>query len=186
VLSRDGRLLAHRVGRSRVAVRQIGGGAVPRLTVARSKVHDRLDVSLGEASLTVRAGRRQHVVTWEGGKLSIRSTGQPSEPDHAWTRRSFMRPNAAVIYDAERFMGSYSSDHLTALVDALGQVTVLDAAGATVAIFFAFRAYLAGWMPDGTRFGPPSLIGGPPTPGALERFGQALWAASRRSGSLVR
>jgi hypothetical protein len=48
---------------------------------------------------------------------------------------------------------------------------------------FVFRRELALWTPDGTRYGPTSLIGGPPTPHASLKIAQAVknaWASPVR------
>ena len=60
------------------------------------------------------------------------------------------------------------------LVDVFGQICVLDAKGDVAAMFFVFRNRVAAWLPDGTRHGDASIIGGPSTEGALEAIGHAL------------
>ena len=47
-------------------------------------------------------------------------------------------------------------------------------------MLFAFRQQLAAWLPDGTGFGSPALLGCSPTPGAAAKIGRALQAASLR------
>jgi hypothetical protein len=41
------------------------------------------------------------------------------------------------------------------------------------------RGKLAAWSPDGVRYGPPELTGGPETPAALDRLGDILRQATR-------
>ena len=73
------------------------------------------------------------------------------------------------------------------MVDAFGQVALFDSGDRLLAMFVAFRSQVAAWMPDGTRLGPsqgPSpMIDGPATPGAAEKIGQVLKAASDASAS---
>jgi hypothetical protein len=60
------------------------------------------------------------------------------------------------------------------LVDTLGQVALLTPGGQIAAMFALLRGQLAGWLPDGTRFGDAALAGGLPPPDAADRFGAAL------------
>ena len=69
------------------------------------------------------------------------------------------------------------------MVDEGAQVAIFDRGARLVCMFFAFRQHLAGWMPGGTRFGPESITGGLPTPGAMEKFGRALRDAAKGSAS---
>jgi hypothetical protein len=41
-------------------------------------------------------------------------------------------------------------------------------------MFLYRRDKLAVWTPDGVRYGPAEMTGGPETPGALERLGDVL------------
>jgi hypothetical protein len=66
-------------------------------------------------------------------------------------------------------------------VDRFGQVFVAERTGKLVCVFLVVRGSLAAWMPDGTRFGLAGAIGGPPTPGARERIGEALLEAWLRN-----
>jgi hypothetical protein len=77
---------------------------------------------------------------------------------------------------------------LVAAVDQFGQVCLFERSGKLVCMVFAFRQQLAAWLPDGTCFGPPALLGGPPTPGGAEKIGQALWQAWNRrvSGEMAK
>src|SRR5205807_1427060 len=80
-------------------------------------------------------------------------------------------------YDPKRFTLAAETDVL-AVADRFGQVAIFDCTHELVCMFFAFRDRLAAWMPDGTRFGPAAITGGPPTPDALDKLGRALRAAS--------
>jgi hypothetical protein len=85
--------------------------------------------------------------------------------------------------DPDRFIASCSTGSITGLVDHLGHVAILDADSAMVAVFFAFRGRFAAWLPDGTRLGPPDLIGAPHLPGAEDRIAEALRGAEMRGRS---
>lgn len=183
-LSPGGHRLALPVDRYTLEVRDVGGGAGPRLSTSRSRVHDGLSLRLGEGCSVVRAGKHTHVISWERGPLRV-------VPCHGTMRQDFYldqvygplisanragpgRPNP------DRFMASCSTGSITGLVDHLGHVAILDADLATVAIFFSFRNRFAAWLPDGTRLDPPDLIGGPPSPWAEDRMAEALRGAVRR------
>ena len=66
-------------------------------------------------------------------------------------------------------------------VDAYGQIIVLDREQNLVSMFFVFRNQLAGWMPDGTRFGPAAMTGGPQTADAAQRIARRCWPPSSAS-----
>jgi hypothetical protein len=59
-------------------------------------------------------------------------------------------------------------------VDRFGHILFFEENGELLCMFFVFRSTFAAWMPDGTRYGPTALIGGPPTPDAVTKLGQAL------------
>jgi hypothetical protein len=68
--------------------------------------------------------------------------------------------------------------NLIAAVDRYSQIALLDLQGSLVCMFHVFRGQVAGWMPDGTCFGPPSLGISAPTPHAQDRIAAALRAAN--------
>jgi hypothetical protein len=189
-LSRDGRRLARRLGGPAIEVRDVGGAVAPLLVTPRGKTHQNIDIEIHESSLALRGGKVAHVLDWSDGPLRVRR-----EASHSTGAKSpWPAPPPITAYDLRaleleqrRFVGVLRHRRKTVLTDVFGQVAVLDGAGRLVAMFFVFRDILAGWLPDGTRFGPPTLIGGPETPGALERFGAALRALSgtRREGATM-
>jgi hypothetical protein len=80
--------------------------------------------------------------------------------------------------DAARFAKfAFAPCGLCFVSDNYGQLFVLTPDGACVAAFFVYRATVAAWLPDGTRYGPSSLTGGSTTPDALGRIGRALQGA---------
>lgn len=99
---------------------------------------------------------------------------------------------AAFAYDRERFiagastslmahqadiLASASEPALDVALDRYGRVAVLDEARRLVCMFIAQRGHIAGWLPDGTRFGT-SLLGGKAAHDAGAKFGRALVKAS--------
>jgi hypothetical protein len=80
-------------------------------------------------------------------------------------------------YDPHRFLAGVKTA-LSVAVDSFGQVAVFHAPDRLICMFFAYKKNVAAWMPDGTRFGPQSLTGGPPSPNAAEVIGRALAEAS--------
>ena len=73
-------------------------------------------------------------------------------------------------------------------MDVFGQIAVCDQACELICMFHVFRDKAAAWLPDGTRVGPVTIIGGPPTPDGPERIGQALGQVQsrvREPGSLA-
>ena len=85
---------------------------------------------------------------------------------------------SAFAYDRRRFVAAAARHPWTAVVDAWGQIVLLDFAGATVAHIIIRRGLAAIVLPDGTRWGSPALLGRPETPGSAEVIGRALRAAA--------
>jgi len=81
-------------------------------------------------------------------------------------------------YDRKRWT-SWAQKGLLVASDRFGQVVVFDNHGRLVCMFMAFRQRLAGWMPDGTCFGPSIMTGKPNHVEARAKFGQALWNAEQ-------
>ena len=76
-------------------------------------------------------------------------------------------------YDPQRFVAG-ATQSLVAVLDRFGQVAVFDRAQRLVAMFLAYKGQVAAWLPDGTRYGPPGVTGGPPTPGGPQRIARVL------------
>jgi hypothetical protein len=182
-LSRDGRLIVHTAGERRLQVREVGGGPIPRLTTAVGKSHSMLGVALGASFLTVTVGKHAHLIRWKNNRLEL-SRNEEGDPGKLLAREygdrnvtrfpAKGRPKTAMLW--RRFVAGCTSYGLTVLVDVFGQIAVLDRDRRLICMFFVFRDQVAAWMPDGTRIGPVSILGGPPTAGGLERIGAALAA----------
>jgi hypothetical protein len=190
-LSSDGRRLAREISRTEIEVRELLHGLRPIGSSPRGKCHQGLVLELGEMWLTLQAGRSTHLLRWDRGPLECIFTIGDRErfvrQQLAGTslRTSGVRATPAglprfVLYDRKRFVQAAHAT-LIAVVDAFGQVALFERTGGLVAMLFVFRGQAAAWLPDGTRHGPAAVIGGPPTPGAMERIGAALREAWARS-----
>jgi hypothetical protein len=190
-LSPDGRLLAREINRTEIEVRALDEGLRVVRATPRGKCHQGLSVELGEMWLTLRVGRSNHLLHWDRGPLEcafgigdrdrfVRQQLAGSDLPTGGATASAAGLPAFVHYDRLRFQTAARAG-LVAVVDVYGQVSVFTPAGRLVAMFFAFRGQVAAWLPDGTRFGPAALVGGPSTPDAPRRIGAALREAwSRR------
>ena len=193
VLSRDGRRLGRLVSRLSLEVREVGESAT-RLVTRRGRVHDRLHLSLKPGGLVLRVGQHVLIVGWDEGPLRvIHTTGRSEHEQFLIDTGNPLIPATRAgsgRADPDRFTASCACGWITAMVDVLGHVAILDADLATVAIFHAFRGQFAACLPDGTPAPghalarPPGLDRrGPPTPGAAERIAEALRRAERRGGA---
>jgi hypothetical protein len=193
-LSGDGKLLARQTSQSRVEVREVSDLAHRRLLTTSGKFHPDCTVILGRDWLAVQVGNFRHILDWRSGELVItedRFGKQDSLQSLEIARRNlFLKAEArylpaSVHYDPQRFLAAATFD-LTVVVDAYGQLT-LFAGSRLFCVFFIFRHQVAGWTPDGIRFGPASMSQGPETPGALQKIGRALKeAAAALSGQTAR
>jgi hypothetical protein len=189
-ISRDGRWLARITRGGRTAVLNLDDGISrldPFVLGLRPRFHA---VMLGDRWLSITVGKTVHLIGWENGHLTVHG-GTPSGADLV---RQFLGQKAAaragvlatlsrvpepLRYDPERWVAGASSTLLVGL-DTCGQVVVMEQSGKLVCTFLVAEGTIAVWMPDGTRLGPPEATGGPPTPGARERIGQALLEAWER------
>jgi hypothetical protein len=194
-LSSSGRLLAREIGRGRVEIRDVLGSTVPQHVTAVGRFHPQVQVELGDCWLSLRIDCTVHLAYWQRGVLVLKSGRWDQERVKAVLKEADLstnsaratlagrRPDSLPLDPGQRF-GPTAHHHLFALVDRFGEVALFEPTGELVCMFFAFRQ-LAVWMPDGTCYGPTSLLGRPATPGALERIGAALRAASERGERTV-
>jgi len=184
-LSEDGRYLARQVGFTEVEVRATEDAHQKLLQIPRSKYHPAREARISRGRLATLIGRHLHIFDWHDGVLtfSYKATGRGfnlSTVEIAnrspWLAFSDGIPEFAR-WDSKRFLKAAFFD-VFAVLDAFGQIALFDRSGRLICMFFTFRHEAAGWMPDGTRFGPPSVSQGPETPGWPSRFGQALREAS--------
>jgi hypothetical protein len=179
-LSPNGRLVAVQRGASQVQVREVAPGLELRCATPVGKFHNNVAVELGEKALVITISQTAHVVRWESGALAAYVLQAGSvKLDGPRARALPGRVPGFLRHDRGRFrMAAWHN--LIAVVSAYGEVFLFEHSGELVCAFFAFRQLLAAWMPDGTRLGPASLTGAPPSADAGRRIGQALLAAWER------
>lgn len=180
-LSSDGSCFAHSLQSGRVAVHRCVEGGPQVLVTAAGKHHNNLAIRLGKTAMHIVIGHKRHCLMWSNGCLAhqYERLQKQTQIDEGWwvaNQRGQQHPLAA--YDPDRFV-SIASNAIDVLIDATGQIIVFDPQRKRiVCIFKVRRRNLAAWMPDGTRYGPADMIGGPATPDALQRIGAALRQAS--------
>ncbi len=195
VLSNDGRFLALQVGRGHVQVRNVFRNAILHV-MAVGRFHPQIQVELGVCWLTLRIGKTVHLIRWDCDPLVIKTGDWHQGFADAELKRAGLpihgsiatlqgrTPHFLPLDPGHRF-GPIADNHLIAAVDCFGEVALFTGKGELVCMFFAFRQQIAVWMPDGTSYGPMSLLGRPATPHALEKIGVALRKACKNSEGAV-
>lgn len=184
-LSRDGRRIAWRLGDRQLVARVVGESGPPSLLTPKGRAHPDMGLDLGGDFLTVQTGRHSHMVCWDRGRLEFTWSGGVAVARVFGSLAARGGPTRhASLADRGRFTLFAVMPNLTAAVDRFGQVALLDRSGELVCMFLVFRDQIAAWSPDGTRLGPVSMTGGPPTPAGEERIGAALLATSDAGRSL--
>ncbi len=194
ILSRDGNLLAERYKYGALKIHDLVAGSAPVRLMPRGKFHNNLVAHLGQRALLASVGKYRHLISWADDRLEHQLILQPGD----WrtiqkraTLRSRLESSSSTsvassselhqLFDALRSdpnrFNSVNGKELIILLDRFGQIALLDRLWNLVCMFFVFRSQFATWMPDGTRYGPPALTGGPETPGAAERIAQRLQQA---------
>jgi hypothetical protein len=185
-LSADGRYLARQTGECQLQVRNVADGGGLVFWTRKGGFSQQAQLLLGSQGMILQSGKTNaYVIRWDRDKLELRheqgkvqdllqvADGEPA------TRAGLPE---CVKYDPQRFvLGAQAG--VIAVLDRFGQVAIFDRKQALICMFFAFAGQVAAWMPDGTSLGPASLTGQPPTPGAAEKIGRALRAASERGRS---
>jgi hypothetical protein len=176
-LSDDGRFLALQAAQNRVEIRDTTRRGPALCVCPVGRFHPFIDVMLGAKFVAVHNGGFLHIVQWERGGLNCAVSA---------ARLVAARSGVAVtdtrlpdwVTDKKRFV-KFARNGLTAVVDVFGEVLLFDSDHKLVCMLFTFRNRIAAWTPDGARFG--TLLSMDPTPGAADRIGAALLAASTRS-----
>jgi hypothetical protein len=175
VLSPDGRRVAYLRTRG-VAVSDTAGG-LPVAKASTDTVHTNLRIDLNGVAfeLTIVLGDRVHVLSVDNGCLAHKVTRY----DRADLRSRALVP-PVLDYDRTRFpVKEMKADgEFVAAVDRLGQIVVTTPAGDPIVLVYIRREKIAVALPDGTVWGDPALIGGPPTPDASRKIAEAI----RRAG----
>jgi hypothetical protein len=183
VLSSDGRLLARQIDKSpMVQVHDLNRDGVSVFTTPKARHHSNLKVRLGDAWLIVDIGNLTHLVRWDRGPLDLRhgySMKVRDFLDLGEFAPQLAKKGRVLRNDAKRFALSAHA-RVVLFVDKLGQLAIFDHTGTLVCMFCFSKEQVAAWMPDGTRYGPATLSGGPETPDALTRLGNALQRAMEK------
>ncbi len=183
--------LAHRIEDGNVRLVDLAAGPAVRLIDKLAKCHSELFFEVGDYALSVYGGKFTHILRWDHGKLEATHKIGRVAFTHAGRKSGAASADGAGIVvnaehgrppmlnlDAARFAKfAFAPCGLCFVSDVYGQLFVLTPDGACVAAFFVYRATVAAWLPDGTRYGPSSLTGGSTTPDALGRIGRALQQA---------
>jgi hypothetical protein len=109
------------------------------------------------------------LLDWSAGPLRV-TPGRSAADGFGWRAETEFRKTRS---DGGRFVSHVRSDKWEVALDCFGQIAFLRE-GRAVCMFIFRRAKLAAWTPDGVRYGPAELTGGPQTPAALERLGTVL------------
>ncbi|MBZ0134735.1 MAG: hypothetical protein K8I27_00010 [Planctomycetes bacterium] len=190
-VSADGARVAFRNKTAGAVCFELGDTAERLLTVSAGRSHSLVEVETGDSWFTVYGGKFTHLVRWDRERLEVAFLqGRHAIEDFIRRKReaSALNPRKVHLrpgqvspckYDPARFQRyAYSPGGLLFVSDKHGQVAIFDAAENLVAMFYVFRGTVAASLPDGTRYGPASITGGPTSPDALGRVGQALKLAT--------
>jgi hypothetical protein len=195
-LSADGEYLAMQIGPGSVQLWPTAEQSRVVFSANESQYSETVKLYFRPQEIILYAGsNHHHIVNWSQGGLRL-GYFRERHPDHSTglsssrTRVLFDRNQLVTSFPVtghfsfiverhpERFLEAVEWEGLIAVLDRFGQVTLLDRQCNLVCMVMAFRDQIGVWMPDGTRAGSVALIGGPPTPGALERIGRALQQAT--------
>ena len=193
-LSRDGLSMAWRMSSGdRLLVADVMRGCEPILRLEKGRFHSQIRYVMRPGGLLVTIARINHLITWNAGilekelllkrRLSARFDAElrkefNSEGKDGPVGDNKPLPGYRSRPRADRFV-SIALSKLIALGDTLGHIWIFQPPNRLLCTFFFFRSSFAAWMPDGTTWGPPNLIGGPSTPGALEKIGSTLAKAEQ-------
>jgi hypothetical protein len=176
-LSSDGRMFARQTDSCELTVTSVREGTTV-LTTLPGRCHSNLDVRLGYRCVGIGVGSRWMLLDWNAGPLKVQEMMSAKyEFGNKATNRLY-RGGGIFAPLTGRFVGTYRFTRWEVGLDGFGQIAfVRDGVVACMLIFR--RGKLAAWTPDGVRYGPAELTGGPETPAALERLGDILRQATR-------
>ena len=169
-LSLDGRLFVRQTASGELAVTE---PATQKrvLTTRPGRCHSNLEVRLGPTCLGMSVGPHGCLIDWTEAPLIVYDGRTAADDFGGRTRTRFQTSRTSP--DFGRFQSHFRYPKWSVAVDCFGQVVFLRESRA-VCMFIFRRGKLAAWTPDGVRWGPAELTGGPETPGALERLGETL------------
>jgi hypothetical protein len=173
-LSPDGRFFVRQTASGMLAVTEPAAQKTILLTRS-ARCHSNLEVRLGLRCLGMSVGPVGCLLDWSAGPLRV-TPGRSAADGFGWRAETEFRTTRS---DRGRFVSHVRSDRWEVALDCFGQIAFLRE-GRAVCMFIFRRGKLAAWTPDGVRYGPAELTGGPQTPGALERLGKVLWDLTGR------
>jgi hypothetical protein len=192
-LSRDGRRLAWRNGYRQILVRDIEDDGPPTPLGPKGRFHPDIDAALGDGFFAVKAGRHAHLVRWDLDRLElVRAVGSVANLiDRVYGKSRVVdmvgasRPRPGTVADPKRIIATARHAGLTLAVDRFSQVLILQPREELVCMFYFSLDQAAAWAPDGSKVGPPALLGGPETPHGAEKIAARIRSAAeagRRDG----
>ena len=178
-LSADGQLLGRQLANGAIQYGFVDRDGGSRQTGVGGFAQ-KLRVVFGARELFIFPGTRQHMhhLHWKNGTLICSSSLEKTD----FQKMGGDHPGRHVpaFNDSKRWIKNWTGradSPLLVAADCYGQVAVIDRLERLVCMFIAFRGRIAGWMPDGTCFGPTIMTGKPVDADAMRKFGMALLAA---------
>jgi hypothetical protein len=176
-LSPDGRLFVRQTASGALAVTEPATQKLV-LTTRAGRVHSNVEVRLGLQCLGMSVGPHGCLIDWSAGPLRV-VHGLTAANDFGGRANDTPFAGSSGPFGIEfgRFVKQFRFRTGAIGLDCFGQVAFVRD-GRPACLFMYRRGKLAAWTPDGVRYGPPELTGGPDTPGAIERLGEALRKAT--------
>jgi hypothetical protein len=175
-LSSDGRLFARVTAAETVTVTAPADGRTILTTASGSSRP--VDVWLGYRCLGLGHSGGGLFLDWMAGQLRVRDDVSPTDSFGKRATNPLSRPGGRFDPKSGRFIGMSQFSRWEVGLDIFGQIVFLRE-GVVACVLIHHNGQLAAWAPDGTRFGPPDLTGGPETPRAMVRVGEILREATR-------
>ncbi|HQR41045.1 MAG TPA: hypothetical protein PLX97_00145, partial [Gemmatales bacterium] len=183
-LSASGRYLAHRLHPFCVQVLDLQQNNRMVLRTRSGNMVKVREMVAGPGWLYVRYSSRQsnYLIDWRSGVLQC--TYRSAHP-HEYAQQPVHRSSMVELGYTSNKDRKVHRCHITyghrIMADELGHIWVHDLHDNLICVFLLDQTDLAGWMPDGTTFGPARLVGHDSIPDAPRLFAEALL----RSGGTV-
>ena len=174
-LSADGRFLARCDAAHALVVSETSEPARPVATATHAALHTAvsIDIQTRPFSITIAVGGYRHAFLVDRGVLWYKPWWEV--PPDRLPVGSAVR-HAPTDYDSTRFplRQTVRAGNWCVVFDKLGQVLLFNHPGSLVAAFLVRRELAAAWIPGGVFWGDARLIGGPASPDAARKIGQAI------------
>lgn len=172
-LSADGRLFVRQTASGMLTVTAPAEQKLLLITRA-GRCHSNVEVRFGLKCLGMSVGPVGCLIEWSHGPLRV-TDGLTAEDEFEGRARNVLCEGRTSRLGPEsgRFVGQFKFPRWEIVLDCFGQVAFVRD-GQVAAMFIFRRGKLAAWTPDGVRYGPPELTGGPATPDALDRLADVL------------